>query len=597
MGDTIHRKRQERKTNRPMGIGIAYLQQDGYNTDRIEDTKKPVHYIDLMDKTDERIYLRTARDISLETPFILQLYDRKEEKWQSCQCTGKRITPENPDKNNTDKNKTDSAFFLMECEYWMLDDNTVWCSADKANEVPSPEDYAFLKETRFFKSIDRGRLCPLLNALTFKRVPAGELFMKQGDKGDSCFIIQKGTCTVTIRRKEKTHQIATIKQGGIVGEMAILTGEVRSASVRARTDMELWRIGRDQFDEISARYPDMRNFLTEVITERFSSRKRTAKREIGKYVITDIIGKGGYAIVYGGHHHDLNMPVAVKMMKHDMAMDEEFLKNFRNEARLIAQFNHRNIVRVYDIEERFRTIFVIMEFLEGIPLDEKLSDVTKLSYPKVVDYLIQISAGLDYAHNRGVVHQDIKPANIFIRKNKRVKILDFGLACPISTENSDFLGSPFYMSPEQIEMEAVDQRSDIYSLGIMAYEMALGKRPYPEDDLLKLEDLHVEENIPDPKEIDPELPDELRAFIVKACSRDKEKRYRNMTEVLDHLQPLKDQYSLDQNGLPREKRKMTSLFLFSNEEDQLELNHLLEEFTLKAKALGIDLKATEFSDI
>ncbi len=586
MGRGKEKRRRERKINSPMGIGIAYLQQDGYAPGCLADPKKPVHFIDLLDKSDEGICMRITQNLPLEEPFIMQLYDRRKQEWNSCRCAGKWIN----------QDKTDPDFFLMGCEYQILDDKSIWRSGDKVNEAPSPLDYEFLKVTRFFQSIDRGGLCPLLNALAFQRVLAGEKIIKQGEQGDACFIIQKGTCTVYIERGGKKHQIARVKKGSIVGEMALLTGEVRSASVKADTDMELWRIGWDQFDDISAKYPDVRNFLTELVTERFSSRKRTAKREIGKYLITDIIGKGGYATVYGGLHQDLNMAVAVKMMKHNMAMDEDFLKNFRNEARLIAQFNHGNIVRVYDIEERFRTVFIIMELLLGISLEEKLSDVTKLPYKTVVDYLIQISSGLQYAHKRGVVHQDIKPANIFIRNNGQVKILDFGLACPIATENIDFLGSPYYMSPEQIEMEAVDERSDIYSLGIMAYEMVSGQRPYPEEDLIRLEDLHVEEDIPDPRDLDPDIPEGLRQFILKACSRDRKKRYRDMEQVLEQILPLKDT-SLNKKTVSMKKRKMTTLFLFSEEEDQLALNKLLEDFSRKAQALGITLKAADFPDI
>lgn len=587
MEKSEEKRRRERKITTPMGIGIAYLQKDGDTPGCLVGQRNPVLFIDLLNKSDEGICLRITHRITLEEPFIMQFYDRNEQKWYLCRCLGKWIN----------QDKADPDFFLMGCAYQRIDDKNTESSGDTINEKAPPIDYEFLKVTRFFKTIDRGGLCPLLNAMTFQRVPAGKKIIKQGEQGDACFIIQKGICTVYIERGCEKYQIARIKKGNIVGEMAILTGEVRSASVEAETDMELWQISRDQFDDISGKYPDVRNFLTELVTERFSSRKRTAKREVGKYVITDIIGKGGSAMVYGGLHQDLNMAVAVKMMNHDMAMNEDFLKKFRNEARLIAQFNHRNIVKVYDIEERFRTIFIIMELLQGMSLYEELSDLSKLPYPKIVDYLIQISSGLAYAHERGVVHQDIKPANIFIQHDDQVKILDFGVACPIATENIDFPGTPYYMSPEQIEMESVDERSDIYSLGLLAYEMVTGQRPYPDDDLVRLEELHATEDIPDPRNSDPDIPEELRQFILKACSRDREKRYRNIQEVLAQVQPLKEKYGPGKKDISRGKRKMTSLILFSNEADQPALNLLLEEFSLKAQALGITLKAADFSDI
>jgi serine/threonine protein kinase len=468
---------------------------------------------------------------------------------------------------------------------------------DKAVNAPSPDDYVFLKATHLFQSIDRGGLCPFLNTLRFCKVSSGELIMKQGDEGDACFLVQKGSGIVFIQKDIKKYQIAKVKEGEIIGEMAILTGEVRNASVIAETDMELWSIDKARFAEITQKYPDVRCFLTELLTERFVSRKRIADREIGKYLIQHKIGTGGYAIVYGGIHGLLNMPVAIKMMKHDLAMDKDFLHNFRNEARTIARFNHKNIVKVYDIEERFQTVFIIMELLQGASLEEILETKAALPHFKVIDYLIQICAGLAYAHAAGIVHQDIKPANIFITAEDTVKILDFGLACPCASENVDMPGTPFYMSPEQIEMASIDERSDIYSLGIMTYELLTGRRPYPEDNLLKLMDLHVEQDIPDPWDLNPDIPKELRGFILKACSRDRDSRYKNMDEILDFLRPLKqDSYPFRKSAMP-EKIKMTSLFLFSNDSQHLELNRLLEEFSAKAQKIGVTIKAADFPDI
>ena len=468
---------------------------------------------------------------------------------------------------------------------------------DKAVNAPSPEDYVFLKATHLFQSIDRGGLCPFLNTLRFRKVNSGELILKQGDEGDACYLVQKGSGIVFIQKDIKKYQIARVKQGEIIGEMAILTGEVRNAGVIAETDMELWAIDKARFDEITQQYPDVRSFLTELLTERFVSRKRIADRQIGKYLIQHKIGTGGYAIVYGGIHGLLNMPVAIKMMKHDLAMDKDFLHNFRNEARIIAGFNHKNIVKVYDIEERFQTVFIIMELLEGASLEEILETRAALPYFKVIDYLMEICSGLAYAHAAGVVHQDITPANIFITADDTVKILDFGLACSCASENVDMPGTPFYMSPEQIETESIDERSDIYSLGIMTYEVLTGRRPYPEHDLLKLMQLHVEQDIPDPWDIKPDIPKELRHFILKACSRDRQARFKNMDEILVFLRPLKkNAYPVNRSAMP-EKLKMTSLFLFFSDSQQLELNRLLEEFSAKAQKIGVTIKAADFNDI
>ncbi len=582
-----NRRRFEREKYDRMRIGIFYPESlDAETTDDHYSDVKP-HYIDLIEKNDKGLSLRTAFDIDFEIPYTLQVFNPQEKIWNSYQCKGKW-------KNNLNTNLN---CFQLGCESKPININSISLLMRKGGNIPSPGDFMFLRDTRFSRSFGRDGLSPLLNSLEMKEVKAGETIIKQGDEGDACFIIQKGTCIITITRAGKKHQIDSVGEGDIIGEMALLTGEVRSAGVEAKTDMILWRLGKNEFDSLCERFPGVRNFLTEIVTERFSSRKKIAKREIGKYTITDVIGKGGYAIVYKGLHKDLNMSVAIKMMKHDMAMDELFKEQFTGEARLIAKFNHRNIVDVYDFEKQFRTIFIIMEFLEGISLEEMLINRSKLSYADTVNYLIQICNGLKYAHSRQVVHQDIKPANIFIMNNGQLKILDFGLACTIATKNIDFLGSPFYMSPEQIEMDAVDERTDIYSLGIMTFEMITGQRPYPEDDLIKLEDLHVEEDIPDPWEIDPDIPEELHDFILKACQRNLNLRFRNIDEVFQQILPLKAKLQLDDNISFKEKTQMTTLHLFSKERHQLELNQLLEEFNSKVQELGMTLKSSNFKNI
>ena len=460
-----------------------------------------------------------------------------------------------------------------------------------------PSELEFLLQTRLFAAIPEQARCPVLNLMIPRDVPQGARFIRQGDEGDNLYLIQDGSCIVSVEKDGTVHPISRLKAGDIVGEMALFTGEPRSAHVDAETNLTLWSLNRAQFDALSGEYPDLRDFLTELVTHRFSTERLTAQRTVAKYVIQEIVGRGAWSVVYRGTHAALGMPVAVKMLKHTLAMDPDFSEKFRNEAKIIAGLNHENIVKVYDIEELFRTIFIIMEYLEGVPLEYVLEKMPRLPLSQVLEVIFQVCAGLAYAHERGVVHQDIEPGNIFIQPGGRVKLVDFGLACPPGTIDFCLPGTIFYMSPEQIDGRLVDERSDIYSLGITAYEMITGRRPFPEDDPAKLMELHVTEDVPDPGELVPDLPHEMSYFVKRATQRDPSARFRTMWEILRDLQPLADRMGLSRQPTPREHRKMMSLFLFYKEEQQLALNAVIENLNHDLIKLGVMVRTIDFKDL
>jgi serine/threonine protein kinase len=460
-----------------------------------------------------------------------------------------------------------------------------------------PCDLEFLISSPLLDAIPLEAKCPLLNSMTPRQVPAGERFIAQGDEGDTFYIIQEGSCLVNVEKKGITHSLAHLREGDVVGEIALLTGEPRTANVDAETDMILWCLTREIFDSLCSQYTDLKDFLTELVTHRFSTEKVTANRTIGKYVISEVIGRGGWSMVYKGIHKGLNMPVAIKMLKHDMAMNVEFLEKFHNEARIVALLNHENIVKVYDIEELYRTVFIIMEFLQGVPLDSILGKMPRLPVPKALDILLQVCNGLSYAHQQGIIHQDIKPANIFIQDDDRAKIVDFGLSCPPGTVDCSLPGTVYYMSPEQIEGEAVDERTDIYSLGIMAYEMLTGQRPYPEIDFAKLMDLHLSVDLPDPRKLVPDLPDELCYFIKRATQKDPSARYKSCWEIIRDLQPFADKLGVERRPRLGQRRKMMSIYLFYQEEQQLPLSRLVEEFNSDINKMNVEMKVTNLDEV
>jgi CRP-like cAMP-binding protein/tRNA A-37 threonylcarbamoyl transferase component Bud32 len=394
------------------------------------------------------------------------------------------------------------------------------------------------RQTKFLQFIVEEGRSPFFEKMTYRHVKAGERFVFQDAVEDTAYIIQRGSCLVIVEKDGELHPVDHYGEGDIIGGLGILTGEPRRAHVEAETDMDLWVMTRDQFDEMTEKDPALLDFITELVADRLDSRRPTAYRTIGEYVATGIIGRGAFSIVYKGMHKGLNMPVVIKMMRHDMALYPDFLDSFKNEAKTIAGLTHHHIVRVYDFEERYRTLFIIMEYLKGDSLKDMICHLRAIPPKLAANFLIQVCSALAYAHQHGIVHRDINPSNIIVQPNDHVKILDFGLACPAGTEDFSNTGTAYYMAPEQIDGGPVDQRTDIYALGITAFEMVTGRRPFPEDNAKALLDLHLTQDIMDPGDIIPDIPDELRGFILKSARCDPDQRYPDMDQAMAVLRPL-----------------------------------------------------------
>jgi len=529
--------------------------------------------------------------IEFKTGFVLdmKIWDPQKETWMLVK--GEVIWG--------DHNPADSGNYLIGIEFHKkrAHPEASHAVARRHGKRMTPSDLDFLLSTNLFSSIPQESIDPLLHCLTFQNIKAGERFIKKGGEGDGLYIIRSGSCIVNLEQDNSLHPIARLKAGDIVGEMAVLTGARRSTHVDAETDISLWRLSRAKFNELSLEYPDLRNFLTEIVTTRISTSKLTAFRTIGKYIIKENIGQGAWSVVYKGIHGKLNFPVAIKMLKHTMAMDPEFWEKFQNEAKTIAKLNHLNIVKVYDIEELYSTAFIMMEYLEGTSLEDLLIHRPKLSLQTIVDIILQVCSGLAYAHSQGIIHQDIKPANILIQPDGTVKIVDFGLTCSLGNVDCNLPGTVFYMSPEQIQGGPVDERTDIYSLGITAYEMITGKKPFPEDSLAKLMAIHLQEDVPDTRESLPDLPEELHDFFNGSIRKDKETRFRDMPEIISLLKPLAEKIGLEFKPQKQRKNRMKGLFLFYQDDQQIVLDQLIDKLSSDISGTGAIIRITQVEDI
>jgi tRNA A-37 threonylcarbamoyl transferase component Bud32 len=459
------------------------------------------------------------------------------------------------------------------------------------------EEGTLNRRTKFLKYIPQADEKTFFDNLDYIHIKAGKRFITQGEPGDSAYIIQKGSCLVIVEKDGELHPVRHYGEGDIVGGVGILTGEPRIAHVEAETDLELWALTRDQFDNLSKKDPELLNFITELVNDRFDSQRPMAYRTIGKYVATDIIGRGAFSIVYKGKHSALDMPVAIKMMRHNMAMDSDFLSGFHNEAKLIARIDHKNIVKIYDITEHYRTVFIIMELVKGETLKNLIHRLKRIPHELTVRILIQICNGLEYAHQLGIIHRDINPRNIMLLSDDKVKILDFGLACPFGTEEIGLFGTVYYMAPEQIPGKPMDQRTDIYALGIMAYEMATGEKPYPDDEIKKVMEMHVNQDIPNPADIIPDIPEPLQKFIIKACNRNPGKRYQNIIDAREELFAFINDIQTIHREKSIEIPLFKTLFLTYHDKQQLELSRIIEEFNKKAQDLGVEIKVADLHDI
>jgi serine/threonine protein kinase len=259
---------------------------------------------------------------------------------------------------------------------------------------------------------------------------------------------------------------------------------------------------------------------------------------IGKYVIESEIGRGGMGIVYRGIQKSLNREVAIKVLPPHLASDKDSVDRFIQEANLIARLNHEHIVRIYDIEEKQGAYFIIMEYLDGIPLDRIIrKGEIEVSREEIIAFMHQVCDALDCTHRHGIIHRDVKSANIFITRDRRVKLMDFGISKMTSSTLTTgmALGTPSYMSPEQAKGETLDPSTDIYSLGVVLYECLTGRLPFTGEDAFSVALKHISEPPPDPVALDPGIPLNLARCCLACLEKDRSRRFRSCRDLSSAL--------------------------------------------------------------
>lgn len=274
-----------------------------------------------------------------------------------------------------------------------------------------------------------------------------------------------------------------------------------------------------------------------------------------RYEILELIGSGGMANVYKARCHRLYRLVAIKILKSDLADNADFRRRFHDESQAVAQLSHANIVSVYDVSTNPDREYIVMELIDGITLKQYMERRGRMDWRESLHFITQIMRGLSHAHSRGIIHRDIKPQNIMVLRDGSVKVADFGIACLANqgqTLTQEALGSVHYISPEQARGDRIDARSDIYSAGVVLYEMLTGRLPFEGDSAVSVAIQHLSSVPLAPRDIDPSIPEPLELICMKAMNSDPNKRYASADAMIEDLEKFRRDPSVDMDYIRQE---------------------------------------------
>ena len=403
-------------------------------------------------------------------------------------------------------------------------------------------------ELALFDDLADPELAALNDAMVSTCFADGEVLMRQGESGDEMFLLEVGRVRIEVAEASRPDFSREVEAPAALGEMALLTDDRRTATVRAIGPVRCARLDRDRFDTLLDQRPEIGRVLTRLLGERL--KEIDGIRRVDKYTVTGVLGAGAVARVFSAVHPDLGMPVALKMLSHSVMHHPQFADLFDEEARLIARLSHPNVVRVFDTAEAYGTRFIVMELLEGRMLEDRIGSRQSLDWPVINRILIEMTEALAHVHDHGLVHRDVKPDNIFLTESGAAKLLDFGIAirqarsiCPGDSR----LGTPFYMPPEQILGWQLDGRTDLYALGMTAYEMVTRRVAYDAMDLRSLLRMHIDAPPPDLLDAVPDAPAWLAEFVRRCTQKHPDDRFGSAREATRFLRSAPEDGACDRS--------------------------------------------------
>lgn len=391
----------------------------------------------------------------------------------------------------------------------------------------------------------------LSHAFTECSFDTGEALVRQGEPGDCLLVLLDGQATGTVDVEgEAPRHVGRFACGDVVGEMALITQEPRTATVNADTPVHALRLGADAFRDVAVQHPEVAVVLTHLIADRLGERSvdGLGGKHFDRYVVLRALARGGMSVVYEAEDTEGEGPVALKMMSHRLIYEPGASWRFHREAELLLTLDHPNVVRMFRRFEAFKTQFIAMEYCDGPDLSDVLGRHGALPEEDARAMLGQIAAALVYLHGHSVIHRDLKPDNVMCTSSGMLKLLDFGLAKPVafrsgmaSTEERTILGTPIYMAPEQITCSEIGPEADFYALGCIGVELLTGKPLFQSETLSGLIQEKLVYEMSDKRGLREDLSDDIYESLCQCLAREPRERAPDLAQMASWAAPLRQE--------------------------------------------------------
>lgn len=390
----------------------------------------------------------------------------------------------------------------------------------------NPQTWRVLRHCGAFTTLSSSAIRDILAAATERSFQAGEALMTQGNPAEGLLILLEGTAHARLRGPAGEDRcIGRFAGGDLVGEMALVTREPRSATVLADSPVRALLLPTPVFDRLAARHLELGMLLTRLVAERLGQGAHDGfgGKQVDGFRILRCIGRGGMSVVYRAQEESTGDLVALKMMSYRLIYDADALARFHQEAAILQGLHHENIAHLRRLFPAYHTYFLVMELCEGVDLQRLVSSRGRLTEAQVRPILGQLASALEYVHQRGLVHRDLKPGNVMITMQGQVKLTDFGLAVPVVAPGDHtgaaihvVMGTPVYMAPEQLCGGPLDRRTDVYALGCLAYDLLTGRRLFTARSASELVQQKRTLQLPRAAEIGDGISEELYGFLESA---------------------------------------------------------------------------------